>query len=238
MRFPRPYALARLRRSRKAEKLTGADLELLEHGIGLDRARTDTIGGEGPWLTGPMAEGFVMVSKVLKDQSLSAHLDQVSDKQLIDARVLSKTLLNLMMSFGGTIEESMGRWAAGFGFFPQPASEFLGNVRDRAWLVVFLAIVTSDPEASADAEEIQDSSRRWEQEGFRAWLTMMKMAEALPLVSDYVTPERYGKALKHPGEYGKLIDDIRLLREYNADEIDAFFEAHPDLRLPGDSGGT
>jgi hypothetical protein len=136
------------------------DLDLLERGMALDRARSDPIASTGsPWLSSDKRLDFENIGQLNDTGHQLELLNAASDEALCGARDMAKAVMAVVSNVGGVIDHTAGPSAFGFGAFGRLFTEMGDDPAGQAFIVpVVLSVVDAGFEqgvrdvASGEAE--------------------------------------------------------------------------------------
>ena len=202
------------------------DLEMLEHGMAIDHARTDPLVSTGePWLKGDVRVDFENIVNLNNSIFLLDMLDQSSDAALRQARDQAKAFMSVVINVG-TMVQPAGASAFGYGAFAQDFSELSTQPDGQAYLTVgLLAAGRAGYQQGID----QTTSQLDQSEvGVRKHQIFLELRAAVPGLGSVITDHRLGASMKNAAANERLQADIRASRAAWGPEIDAFFAGHPE----------
>jgi hypothetical protein len=199
------------------------DLQLLDHGLGFDRARTDRVPITGaPWLDSDPRDNFEAISQRIDPTALAKALELASDEELRRTRDKAKVLLSMISSVGRMLQESGDRWSFGMAAHSAFLDDFVSSAKGQAFVTLFLlSCIEADGSEGVDAMVRQAPQV---QQGFRDFEAVKALLEAVPEVADAVSLQMIIKSSPE-----KLAATFAELRKSHGDCIDAFFASNPEL---------
>jgi hypothetical protein len=200
--------------------------EIVETGMGLQRARTDRILDVQPWLPQGIGETLTTLSRQLRDHPFGEDLEAATDAELASARDELRAVLALFEGFSAMAERIFGRHAFGFGAFarqirelpPADQARFLVLWRQlRAWgLGTAMDLLVATARQSMDV-------------GQPAYVALQQLAGAVPEMVETVSPLRTRKAFKSQAALEQWQHELRALSAQHPDAVDAFLAQHPQI---------
>jgi hypothetical protein len=192
------------------------DLRLLDRGLGLDRARTDRLAGQEPWLPGDIGEDLASFRDVFDRLGAAAVLD---DSQLHRARDDARRFGEMFIKFGQVLRPTLGRFALGVAHLGASIEDDFAHPDGQAtFLVMVAALVDAGHQAGLDrvleaAPEVLELA-----EGYRK---IVSLRTVVPAVADAISDRDMARALTDHGAAAELSERIRLLRQTHGAAIDA-----------------
>jgi hypothetical protein len=204
------------------------DLELLEHGMATDRARTDKFPSTGrPWIEGsdPRTD-FEQIGDLNDPTAQLAAVDAVSDEQLRQAREAAKLFLPTIINIGGVLGDLYDPSAFGYGAYAKVFAELEGTPDGQAFITVAVLAMS----AAGFAEGIESTTAQYaDSERNRARHEMLAaLRDAVPELAPIISNRRLVAADKDPVKAEQLQNDIAEMRQELGAEITEFFEAYFD----------
>lgn len=205
--------------------------ELFIDMMGLKRAQTDRIGDVPPWLPQDMGEISRQLENLAGKQLLSidAHLQtlkELTPKQLAQARNDLAGMLGLKQ-MAKAMETFFGPNAFGFGLFGE-----LPNDPDfLALLLLVFARQRADEYAVAlntIEATLKDTKSTYQQ--LRAFIKTLQ--KELPDTAEEYITQAHALDLSDQRAFDKLHTIALEVRAAHPEELDAFFQRHPELRIP------
>jgi hypothetical protein len=201
--------------------------QLVEAGLGLQRARTDRLLDVPPWLPNGIGDTLTWLSRQLREHPLGEDLDRATEAELASARDEVRLFLALFESFSTMAERIFGRYAFGFGTLARAIREM--TPQDQAWfLVVWRTLRTWGLGANMDmaVATARQCAKVWQP----AYVALQQLAAAVPEAAVVVSPKRVRKALKSRATQAQWQETLRLLYEQHKEKFDAFWAQHPEMR--------
>lgn len=223
----------------RGKDLLNEDIEVLERGLGLDRARSDRLPSGQPWLTGDPRADLVTMAKLFHPGELVAGLDELDDAELVAAREEAKAFLVFVATVGRVVRTGFDRWAYGFGMFGTWVEDVARDpASQRRLLLVWLAFRRTELRdnmraAISQAKEVAEAER--------ALQMVEALREAVPALGKAITVREVVRASFDPSARAHLQQRIACLRDSHAAEIDSFLAVWSASALPpgvAQGGGT
>lgn len=218
--------------SGKAADLSLEDLQLLERGMGIDRARSDVLVTTGkPWLDGDIREDFENIGRLANPEAVAAVLAEVSDEELRELRDKTKLFCSFVSNMGAVVRQTVDRWAFGFGGFGAIFDDMQSKPATQAQVLLLVARVVQAGFALGLDQNVANASGA--EQTRRAHDAVVALREAVPEVAEAVPIRWLGKAMSDPGYNPRIQQRITELREDGEvrAKIVAFFERHPEYRV-------
>ncbi len=223
------------------EMVKTEDLEVLEHGMAMDRARTDKLPSTGQsWLErSDLRMDFEQIGALNDPTAQLAAVDAASDEQLCRARDTAKLFLPTIVNIASVLGDLYDPSAFGYAAYGKVFAE-LGDTPDGQ---AFVTVVFTTMTAAGFAEGIESTtSQNLESERLAArHEALIALREAVPELKPVISNRRLVAAGKDPAKAEKLQRDIAEVRAELAPEMDAFFEQffethprHSELLRPGE----
>ena len=209
----------------RGEDLLDEDIDVLERGLGIDRARSDRLPSGQPWLTGDPRADLVTMATLFKVDDLAASLDSLDDAELMTAREEAKAFLVFVAALGRVVRTGFDRWAYGFGLFGTWVEDVAQDpAGQRRLLLLWLAFRRTELRenmraAISQAEKVAEAER--------ALQMVEALREAVPAVGKAITVRDVVRASFDPSERRLLQERIARLRENHGAEIDSFLAGWP-----------
>lgn len=211
----------------RVSDLDASELELLEHGIGMDRARTDRLAATGrPWLDSDPRQDFEAISQRVDPHSLAKAAGEISDEQLREARDKARAFVAVISGLGMIMRATGDRWSYGYAAFGAIFDDMCSTPRGQAqFMLFFLSCVAADGTEGIDqiisqAPQVAQAVRQFE--------AIKALREAVPEVGEAVSMQMLGRAMADAGYQAQLNAKFTELRKTCGEKIDQFFAAHPD----------
>lgn len=208
------------------------DLELIERGMGIDRARTDVLATTGnPWLDGDIREDFENIRRLANPADIATALTEASDEELRELRDKTKLFCSFVSNMGSVVRQTIDRWAFGFGGFGAFFDDMLKGPAGQA--LVLLLVVRVVQAGFAPGLDQNVSNAPGAEQTRRIQDAVIALREAVPEVADAVPLRWFGKAMSDVSYTARIQERIAELRQDDEvrTKIDAFFEAHPEYRV-------
>ena len=208
------------------------DLQLIERGMGIDRARTDVLATTGkPWLDGDIREDFDNIARLANPAAIAVALAEASDDDLRQLRDKTKAFCSFVSNMGSIVRETNDRWAFGFGGFGAIFDDMLSRPGSQALVLLLVLRVVQAGFAPGLDQNVANAPGA--EQARRQHEAVIALREAVPEVADAVPLRWFGRAMSDPSYGPRILERIAELRlddEVRA-RIDAFFEAHPEHRV-------
>src|SRR5712692_6580387 len=211
--------------------LFSEEQEVVERGLGLDRARADRMYSAPPWLL-DSEEPLVKLSALLKDASFSASLEAASDSELECARAELRRFMTLMEGFGETVGQRFGRGAFGMVLFGV-GQRFL-RIDDYARQCLLWIHIRGAENMQHGMSEILAIGPAVD-----GLLQSSKAIDVLvaevPAYAPLLAPRRMKAAAQSTEAHANQMKALREAYETNRVAVEAFTMRHPDLMV-GEEG--
>jgi hypothetical protein len=210
------------------------DLEVLEHGMAMDRARTDILPSTGqPWLErSDLRVDFEQIGALNDPGAQLAAVNAASDEQLRGARDAAKLFMPTIINIGGVLGDLYDPSAFGYAAYAKAFAELEDNPDGQAFITGAFLTMT----AAGLGEGIESTTAQYDDsERNRArHETLAALREAVPELAPIMSNRRLLAADKDPVKAEQLQREIAEMREDLGTEMDAFFEefftSHPRHR--------
>lgn len=210
------------------------DLELLEHGMAIDKARTDKLPSTGkPWLGGDdIRTDFERIGSFSDPAAQLAALEAASDERLRQVREIVKVFLPTIINIGTVVGDLHGPRAFGYAAFAKDFAEQADAPESQA----FFAVVILTLSAAGFDQGIEENTAQYidSERNLARHETLAALREAVPELEPVISNRRLLAADKDPVKAEQLQRDIAEMRQDLGPEMDAFFEeyfaAHPRHR--------
>lgn len=209
--------------------LTDEAIAQMEHGLGLDRARTDTLANTaGPWLDSDARADFEHIGERASLDSMEKALTSCSDADLIQARAHVQAFVPVISQMGSVFRQTGDRWSYGYAAFGPIFEYMLSSPEGQAQFVLYmLSNVAADGTEGLDVIIDQRGGAKRNSGMLEA---LKAMRAEVPEVAKAVPLRMFGKAMASVEAQEKLFARIADLRETCGDQMDAFFARHPEYR--------
>jgi hypothetical protein len=208
-------------------------LQLIEHGMGIDRARTDVLATTGkPWLEGDIREDFENIGNLVNPVGIATALVEASDEQLRELRYKTQLFCSFVSNMGAIVRETIDRWAFGFGGFGAIFDDLLKRPASQAQMLLLVLRVVQAGFAPGLDQNVANAPGA--EQARRAHDALIALREKVPEIAEAVPLRWIGKAMSDPSCNPRIQERIAELRQDDAvrAKIDAFFDAHPEYRVP------
>jgi hypothetical protein len=209
------------------------DLQLIERGMGIDRARNDVLATTAkPWLDGDIREDFDNIAKLANPDSIAAALTEPSDDELRELRDKTKLFCSFVSNTGSVVRKTIDRWAFGFGGFGAVFDDMLSRPADQALVLLLVLRIVQAGFAPGLDQNVANAPGA--EQVRRAHDVVIALREAIPEVAGAVPLRWLGKAMSDPSYNPRIQERIAELREDDdiRARIEGFFNAHPEYRVP------
>lgn len=206
----------------------GSDTQLVEQAYGVQIKRRRGLMGPGVWvksmsLAALLREG----SRFLLNHSIREELAALSDEQMLLAREEAAPWLEILGRSGLAFD-----WIYGRGVYPLSGlSEAVRSMRpsdEGIWFTWWAILRFRGPMLIRKGMERMGRPDPELVMRMRNWDVIERLREQIPGVADILTPRRMRAALDNPDRMEEIQIEIDRFREENAEDLDAFFEAHPE----------
>jgi hypothetical protein len=227
--------------SGNTEMLKDEDLEMLEHGMAIDRARIDKLPSTGkPWLEGnDIRTDFERIGAFSDPARQEAVLAATSDEHLRRARETVRLFLPTIVNTGTVLGDLFGSRAFGYAAFAKDFGELDDSPEGQAFFIVVVLTVGAagfDQGIESTTDQYLESERKRAEHELLAALR-----DAIPELQSIISNRRLVAADRDPIKAGQLQRDIAEVRAELSSEMDAFFneffDSHPrhrELLRPGE----
>ncbi len=214
------------------------DRRALEKGFGLERARTDRIGGVEPWLPEHWPEDLLVeASRFLGQVRWSDELAPLTDEQLLQARDELRPWLDALGGYSLIFDQLLGRGALGLSVLGE-AIRGVGPPEQGLWVLMWAIGQFRGPADLRDGiGAVGMIDPEW-LDGLRSWEAFERMKDEIPGLAEALPPRELAAALRDPERMERLQSRLERFREERAKELDAFFEAHPEYRCDEEGQDT
>lgn len=180
---------------------------IVEKGLGLERAYTDRIGDEGPWLKNRL-EGYLKGIGWLTDaEFLRKKLASLTDEQLLEARDEARSWLALLGGYGLMFDRLLGKGAFGISGISEALREM--GAREQALFTAVWGISRfRGPESLQKGLESHGKPTPEMEEGLAAWASLEEARRMSPELADLLSPRRMRAALEDPRETERLAKEL------------------------------
>jgi hypothetical protein len=207
----------------RAGQLDPIKADLLERGLGLDRARDDRVKGAEPWLQGDIDGALRYLPEVFHPDELRQNLESADDQDLEGARDEVRSLISVLKSFASITELIFGPHAFGLDIFRDlDTSEPLIQA---FLLLVWLDLRTHPAFMEACKTLIAALPRPTEQTiGFEG---LVQLGHEVPGLGDILNVRRLRTAIGNPEMVKALNEELKERLQQHRVEVDAFMQRHP-----------
>lgn len=215
-----------------AANLPLEDLQLLERGMGIDRARSDVLATTGkPWLDGDIREDFENIGRLANPDTVAAVITEVSDDQLRELRDKAKQFCSFVSDMGAVVRQTADRWAFGFGGFGAIFDDMQTKPATQAQMLLLVARVVQAGFAPGLDQNLANAPGAAQTR--RAHDALVALRQAVPEVAEAVPLRWLGKAMSDSRYNQRIQERVVALRDDDVvrAKIEAFFDAHPEYRL-------
>jgi len=197
---------------------------LVEQALGLGRARTDSLAGSEPWLTGDPGRTFSLLSEIVASRSF-LELAETDNLQLDLARVEIQSLIATVGVAGQLLERLHGRGAFGYGLI----SRLLGAQSPHSQAIVLLGwlLLRSNGTLRSGLEQIGALAPQAEAAA-QLYDLITLLRKEIPALAPVMSDERLAAAQRDESAARELNAGIARLRKADPESFDAFFAAHPE----------
>ncbi len=171
----------------------------------------------------------------LRGRSLCEMLSDLSDEQLLLARNQSSQWLAVLAGYGPVFDWMFGRGR----FFFAGISEMARGMQtaDKTiWLMWWAVLRFRGPMLIQKAIEGMGMPTPEMVAGLRHWEAIQRVREEFPALARIWSPKRVRAALRNPKRQEELNMEVMRFREEHAEELDAFWRAHPEYYVQSEDG--
>jgi hypothetical protein len=210
------------------------DLGLLEHGMAIDKARTDKLPSTGkPWLDGDeIRTDFERIGSFSDPAGQLAVLEAASDERIREVRETVKVFLPTIINIGTVVGDLHGPRAFGYAAFAKDFAEPADSPDSQAFFTVVILTLS----AAGFDQGIEDTTAQYtdSERNLARHETLTALREAVPELASIISNHRLMAAGKDPALSDQLQREIAEIRQDLGPEMEAFFEeyfaAHPRHR--------
>lgn len=204
---------------------TGIDeREIVEKGLGLQRARTNRLADTGPWLTEDTGAALQELSSRLRHHPVGENLGAVSEAELTTAREEVRCFLSAFESISRTFDLMFSRGAFGFSVFADVIREL--GPRDQAILLLFWRMFRSWGLGSG-MDLLLGVARQWHQKWFLLFQGLEQLREEVPVTAEILAPKQTRYTLRWKLRMEGVSEVLSQLAQHP--DVKAFFARHPEL---------
>ncbi len=209
---------------------TGIDeREIVEKGLGLQRARTNRLAETGPWLTEDTGVALQELSSRLRHHPLGEDLSTVSEAELTTACEEVRCFLSAFEGMSRTLDRMFSRGAFGFSVFADVIREL--GPRDQAILLLFWRMFRSWG-LGPGMDLLLAAARQWQQKWFPLFQGLELLREEVPITAEILAPKQTGYALRWKLRMEGVLETLSQLAQHP--DVKAFFARHPELTESSD----
>jgi hypothetical protein len=202
---------------------------LLDRGLGLDRARTDTLGGTGPWLPGDIREDLAPVGELF-DQAVLTAAARLPDDELSRLRDDARALLTMFVDLGTVLRPTLDRYAFGLAHFGALAEDALSTPDAQAMMLALVGALCEVGLRAGLDENLKNAPAA--RQSARYYRVLVAVREAFPEAADALSDRKYGAAMSDPVAAAALHAEIVRLRESHGELIHALLAAEGLIEDP------
>ncbi len=211
--------------------------QIVERGLGLDRARKDRLLGQGPLYVGEsedlLKEMSTTIGRLFAPEVLEEELGKLTDEDLARARDEMRLVLAPIEMFSLFADRIFGRGAFGLSL----ALDALHRMDPLAQAWGLMAWIMFGRRGTAEMQQNMEGYLR-NARGLQSQLRWVPLLEQLvievPALSELLSPRRLGVAFRRPETMMSLEGQIDQFREQHAEELDAFFSEYPEYNINDD----
>jgi hypothetical protein len=204
---------------------TGDVAALVDRALEFDRARTDHLADQSPWLDGSTEADFVQLSRILDSKSITTVL-QISDAELDRARLELRSLIELITAVAPLLERVFGRAAFGFGMLGRAVQA--RTPRMQAFMLIGWLALRSDDTLHAGLQRLVAVAPEAEAM-IGLYGVIGQLREEIPALAPVLSDQRLAAAQLDSDAAEALNSEIAQMRRSDPGSFDAFFEAHPEV---------
>jgi hypothetical protein len=199
---------------------------LLEKSWGLERGRTDRLATAEPWLQGDLGPDMVTLARLIASKPLVRFAESTADEELDLARHEFTQFVVTMTTAARMLQGLFGSDAFGYGMLVRLFD--IKSTRGQATALLGWMALRQDEglrEGMAQLAGLRAQAQATE----RLAEITQQMREAVPALSDLLSPERLAAAQLDTAEDARLRTEIRATANAHRDEVGTFLQRYPDL---------
>jgi hypothetical protein len=208
---------------------------LIEAGFGVARGRTDRLADAAPWLTTDSEDALREISRLVREYPPGSGLETATPEELARTRDEVKVFVAMLVGWSAIVEQMFGRGAFGLTAFPAMFAD--QRPQDQAmWMSLWRTLRMADIGAALDL--LLPVAQQWQETIQPVMAATQQLREEVPATAALLDPKQIGRGLRNKREEERRLAALRALRETHAEELDAFFAKHPELKTiePTDTG--
>ncbi len=174
-------------------------------------------------------------SRWLRGRSMHELVSDLTDEQLLLARDQASRWLAVYAGYGPVFDWMFGRGR----FFFAGLSEMARSMQtpDQAiWLMWWAVLRFRGPVLIRQAIEGMGMPTPEMLLGLRLWGAFQLVREEFPALAKLLAPRRVAAAMRDPRRQEELEMEVARFREEQAEDLDAFWQAHPEYLLEVEDG--
>lgn len=207
-------------------RLDHNESDLLEQGLGLDRARDDSIKGATPWLQGEIDGALRSLGEVLQPDKLRQHIREANDQELEDARDEIRSFISLVKGFATITELIFGPHAFGLDIFRD--LDMSKPLTQAFLLLVWLNLRTHATFMEAYKRLVSALPLPVEQPIYFEGL--IQLGREIPGLADQLNARRLKMTIGNPEMVEVLSKELKERLEEHRVEVEAFKQRHPQFQ--------
>lgn len=211
---------------------TAEEVEIIDRGLYLDRARKDQIRDAGPIFSGDTEQLLREIQPFFDPETLRAAYDAASVEELTQAREDVRMFLALVATFGTVAVAVFGRGAFGIGGLLR-WQEAMGT-REQATTLLFWLGLRQLPTFQQGAAAVFPAIKQWLAEGWPAFQEVEVLRNEVPAFREILSPGAIRSALGTRERQEKRCEELRAIGEAHHEEVQAALERHPEIKRKTD----
>jgi len=205
------------------------DRRILEKGFGLQRARTDRIGGIAPWLPSSwVGEALGAASRFLGTRCWADELAMITDMDLVYARDEVRSLLKIFGAYSARFDRIFGRGAFGFSVLGKMIRSI--EAPEQAACLLMWAIARFRKFDELQGLEIYQRVAPGLIAGLKSWDLLDQLTSEIPGLAAILTTQEVATAVRDPEKMEHVLSRLSQFHALHGEDLDAFWTTHPEYR--------
>lgn len=200
---------------------------ILEQGLGLQRARKDYVDAIEPWLPAQWVERTLKpLSQFLGQRQWTSKLTILSDAELVQARNELRPVLELIAQGVPTVVQLLGNGAFGLGALSEALTTI--DAQTEAIVLLMWAILRfQQPHALPGVKPINEINSEL-LNGLNVGRRLTQMTHALPDLGNILSPRKFTAALKKPQHMQRLFIQLHQFYQEHTEQVEEFLKGHSE----------